>query len=74
VELSKIKFDGKDFVKAVGFIGFVGSMWFDLKSEQIKAHEKIEFLQYQINQINNKKDKQLVAILPKELKLEDKEN
>jgi len=48
---SQIKFDGKDIVKLIGFLIWSGSMWYDLKSEQVRGIEDRKFLQYQINEL-----------------------
>lgn len=48
---SNIKFETKDVVKLVGFVAFMGSMWYDLRTEQIVAAEERKFLQYQVNQL-----------------------
>jgi hypothetical protein len=61
----------KDFKLLVWILVFGAGAWYNLKTEQVQTKDKLEFLQYQINEL---KSKQLVAILPKELKIEDKEN
>lgn len=64
-EFSKIKFTSADVVKLIGFVAMVGSMWYDLKTDQIKSQEQGKFLQYQIDEL-----KTLYAIKTKDIKIE----
>lgn len=68
-KFSDITFTMTDVIKGLGFIALVGSMWLDLKADKIKVNNKIDFLQYQVNEL-----KQVCGILPKQLKLEDEQN
>lgn len=67
-QFQSIKFTAADFIKLIGFVGMVGSMWYDLKSQQIETKKDMAFLQYQINEVKSKIG--LAAIMPKETKIE----
>lgn len=67
MNLSELKFEVKDFVKALGFIAMVGTMWLDLRDKIIEQQNKTNFLQYQITEL--KKENKLSAVLPKETEI-----
>lgn len=53
MNFNEMKFDGKDIVKLLGFVLFMGTMWSDLKTEQANAKKEREFLQYQIAELKS---------------------
>ena len=67
-EFKNIKFTGADIVKLAGFIAMTCSMWYDLKTDQIKTQEQLKFQQYQIDEL--KRTCQVYAVKPKEIKIE----
>lgn len=73
MKLDDLKFTSKDIVQGVSLVVFLGSMWYDLKTQQLNQKRDIEFLQYQINEFKNQKPFKQVAILPRTVEIE-KEN
>ena len=75
MKLDDVKFTGSDVIKLIGFIGVIGTMWYDLKTdfEVHKAEHKL--LEYRIDNLEKKMlacvQYKYNAILPKETKLED---
>lgn len=75
MKLDDVKFSGSDIIKLLGFIGVIGTMWYDLKTdfEVHKAEHKL--LEYRIESLEKKALACVAynynAILPKETKLED---
>lgn len=75
MKLDDVKFTGSDVVKLIGFIGVIGTMWYDLKTdfEVHKAEHKL--LEYRIDNLEKKMlaciQYKYNAILPKETTIED---
>lgn len=61
---ANIKFDAKDMARMLIAGSFMGTMWMDLKTDQIKTQGKVEFLQYQINELQGKKEKACIQVEP----------
>lgn len=72
---NNIKFDGKDVIKLIGFMGFVACMWYDLKTDfkvfkattelRLEALERTEQPQQPVAYKHKRE-----AILPHEIKIE----
>lgn len=73
MKLDDLKFTSKDIVQGVSLVIFLGSMWYDLKTQQLNQAKDIEFMQYQINELKNNRPFKQVAILPRTIEIE-KEN
>ncbi len=75
MKLDDVKFTGSDVIKLIGFLGVIGTMWYDLKTnfEVHKAEHKL--LEYRIASLEKSVLASVAynynAILPKETKLED---
>lgn len=51
MDFKKLKFDAADIVKGFILMGTIVSMWVDLKTDQVRATEQRQFLQYQIDEL-----------------------
>ena len=67
MNFDELKFTPKELVKAAGAALFLGSMWYDLKVEQLKQQNKIEMIEYKVSELKACKQ---VAILPKKIEIE----
>ena len=47
MKFDDLKFTSKDIVQGISLAVFLGSMWYDLKTQQLNQKRDIEFLQYQ---------------------------
>lgn len=55
MNLKDLNFSTKDVIQVVGFVGIIGSMWYDLKTDQVRINENQKFLQYQIDELKGNK-------------------
>lgn len=65
-KFSDITFTMTDVIKGIALVALIVPMWIDLRTDRIKMNSKIDFLQYQVNEL-----KQICGVLPKETKLEN---
>lgn len=73
MKLDDLKFTSKDVVQGVSLVVFLGSMWYDLKTQQLNQKRDIEFMQYQINELKNTRPFKQMAIIPRAVQLEKEE-
>ena len=78
MNFSNLKFDSKDIVQLLGFVGVIGTMWYDLKTDYNVhlAESKTEFrmLDYRISKLEGRdliasNSYRPMAILPTQPKL-----
>jgi len=71
MEFSKVKYTNTDVIKFLGFVLFISSMWYDLKTDFEIHKEEHKLLEYRINELEIACITPRVAVLPRETKLED---
>lgn len=54
-DFGNVKFTGADLIKLVGFVLMLGSMWADLKTDQIKYQEQQKLIEYRLAQLEKHK-------------------
>ena len=54
--LSNLKLEIKEVVKLTGFVGLVGSMWYDLKTDFAVHEESHKLIEYRLNQLEKVKE------------------
>lgn len=73
---NNIKFDGKDVIKLVGFMGFCAMMWYDLKTDlqvfkattELRLQALEQSTAYPHKEVTYKPRRE--AVMPSEIKIE----
>lgn len=63
-KFSDITFTMTDILKGIALLCLIIPMWIDLKTDKVKMNSKLDFLEYQVNEL-----KEICGILPKQTKI-----